>query len=114
MQPPDPTGQTVAAKKNRFTSLTGAATALSEELDSDGEHFSDNASPSRMDEEGKVSDLESTAPDHKEVLDVDHKVSVEQTYRETVSGVRLFVGWDQIFIIFGQQPLCWYQNTAYW
>ena len=43
--------------------------------------FSDHAS-SNVDEEGKVSDLESASPDCEELLDVD------QTYRETIHSVR--------------------------
>ena len=65
VQPQDTTGQTVAVKNNQFTSLTGTTTALSDEPDSDGEHFSDHTSHTRIDEECEVSDLESAGPDHE-------------------------------------------------
>ena len=77
-------------------SLTNTATALSHEPDSEGQHVSDHGSPSRMDEEGEVSDLECTGPDPEELLNVDMEVSVEQTYRETIRGVRSFMGWKQV------------------
>ena len=76
-------------------SLTGT-NALSDEPDSDGEHFSDHASPTCMVEEGEVSDLESASPDCEELLDVDQGISAKQTYRGTIHGVRLFMGWNQV------------------
>ena len=53
LQTPDPTGQPVAVKKNWVMSLT-STTALSDEPDSDGECFSDHASPVNVEEEGEV------------------------------------------------------------
>ena len=41
------------------------------------------------------SDAQSTGPDHEELLDVDQELGAEQTYRETIRGVRSFTGWNQ-------------------
>ena len=50
-----------------------------------------------MDEEGEVSDQESAGPDDEELLqDVDQELSEKQTYRETIWGVRSFMGWKQV------------------
>ena len=46
--------------------------------------------------EGEVSDLKSTSPDQEEMLDVDQDLSAEQTYRETMRGVRSFIAWADI------------------
>ena len=40
--------------------------------------------------------MESTGPDRGELLDVDQEVSAQQTYRETLSGMGLFMGWKQV------------------
>ena len=48
VQPPDPSGQAVAVKKNWVTSLTGTTVRL-DELDSDGDCFSDHTSPTHID-----------------------------------------------------------------
>ena len=63
VQPPDPTGQTVTAKKSRFPlSLTG--TAHPEEQGSNDDDFSEHTSCScHMEEEGEVSDQESVRPE---------------------------------------------------
>ena len=39
---------------------------------------------------------QSTGPDQEELLDVDQELSAEQTYRETLCGVRSFIGWNQV------------------
>ena len=41
-------------------------------------------------------DEQSTAPGHDNLLDVDQELSAEQTYRETLRGVRSFMGWNQV------------------
>ena len=70
-------------------SLIGAA-AHSQELDSDVEHYSEPTTPTQpMEEEGEVSDWESTRPEQ----DLDQEVSEGQTYWETIRGVRSFIGW---------------------
>ena len=43
-----------------------------------------------------VSDLESAGPDREELVDVDQELSAEQTYKETICGVRLFMGLHQV------------------
>ena len=76
-----------------FKFITDTATAPSDELDSDGEHSTDHASPSHMVEEGEVSDQEFNGLDCEVLLDVGQEFSAEQTYRETIHGVRFFMGW---------------------
>ena len=49
-----------------------------------------------MEEESELSDIQSTGPDQKELLDVDQELRAEQTYRETLRGVRSFMGWNQV------------------
>ena len=39
-------------------------------------------------DEGEISDLESTGPDREELLEGDQELSAEQSYRETLRGVR--------------------------
>ena len=78
--------------KKWTTSLTGAAVPAEESV-SDGEQFSPHAS-NHVDEEGEVTDLESS--DCEELVDVDQELSAEQTYKETICGVRSFMGWSQI------------------
>ena len=75
-------------------SLT-SATAPAEEPVSDEECLSDHVSPS-LEEEGELSDAQSTGPDHEELLDVDQEFSAEQSYRVTIRGVRSFMGWSQV------------------
>ena len=93
VQPPGPTAQ-LAFAANRTTSLTGVP-ASQDELVSDEDQLSDHPSPS-LDEEGALSDIQSTGPDQEELFDVDQELSAEQTYRETLRGVRSFMGWNQI------------------
>ena len=42
---------------------------------------------SSLADEGKVSDLGSTGPDHEELLEVDQELTAEQTYLETMRGL---------------------------
>ena len=95
VQLPDPTGQTATDLKKRATSLTGPG-APAEEPVSDGDQFSDHVSASPVDEEGEVSDLDSASPDREELLNTDQELSAEHTYRETIRGVRSFLGWSQV------------------
>ena len=53
-----------------------------------------HVSPS-LEEDGELSDVQSTAPDCEEILDVDQELSAEQMYSDTVHGVRSFMGWSQ-------------------
>ena len=59
------TGQPPTTTKNRPLSVTGA-TAPSDEPVSDEEHLSDHASPS-FEEEGKLTEAQSTGPDREEL-----------------------------------------------
>ena len=68
--------------------------ASQEEPVSDEDQLSDH--PSSLDEEGELSDIQSSGPDQEELLDVDQELSAEQTYSETLRGVRSFMGWNQI------------------
>ena len=70
-------------------SLSGSGVPA-EELAAEFEQFSDHV------DESEVSDLESTSPDQEELLDVDQELSAEQTYRETMHGVRSFMAWNDI------------------
>ena len=79
--------------KKLATSLTGSGVPV-EEPAADAEQFSDR--PSSHADEGEVFDLESFGPDREELLDVDQELSTEQTYRETMSGVRSFMAWNDI------------------
>ena len=74
-------------------SLTGAEVPVEEPV-SEAEQFSDHASSYA--DESEVSDLQSSGPDREELLDVDQELSAEQTYRETVHGVRSIMGWNGI------------------
>ena len=40
--------------------------------------------------------MESTSPDQEELLEVDQELSAEQSYRETLRGVRSFMAWNEI------------------
>ena len=73
-------------------SLTGVA-AHSQDPDCDVKRHSEPTSSTQpMEEEGELSDQESTKPKQ----DLDQEVSEELTYRETVIGVRSFIGWKQV------------------
>ena len=94
VQPPGPAVQpSTTTLKQNDTSLPGSAVPVEEpavELD----QFSDRASS--LADEGELSDMESTGPDHEELLDVDQELTAEQTYRETLSGVKSFMAWNDI------------------
>ena len=49
-----------------------------------------------MDEEGELSEVLSQDQDWEEFTDADQELSAEQTNRETLRGVRSFMGWDQV------------------
>ena len=87
VQPPGPTTQPAFA-------ATGVHASQYEPV-SDEDQLSDHPSPS-LDEEGELSDIQSTGPDQEELLDVDQELSADQTYRETLCGVRSFMGWNQV------------------
>ena len=111
-----PRSQPVTVLKKCATSLTSARVPVEEPV-SDGEQFSDHAS-SHMDEESEVSDMESSGPDSEELLDVDQELSAEQTYRDTILGVRSFMVWTQILEFDSasskdDNPLCRIQNCIY-
>ena len=73
VQAPGPASLTVSLfllyKRNQVTYLTGT-TAPSDEPDLDIEHFGFHASPTHVDKDREVSDLESVCPDREELLDV--------------------------------------------
>ena len=60
----------------------------------ESDQFSDRAFS--LADDAEVSDLESTVPDRKELLEVDQELTPEQTYRETLRGVRSFMAWNDI------------------
>ena len=60
----------------------------------ESDQFSDQASS--LADEGEVSDLESTGPNQGELLEVDQELTAEQTYQETLRGVRSFMAWNDI------------------
>ena len=45
-----------------------------------------------MEEKGKVSDQDTAMPEQE----LDQQLSDEQNYRETIKGVRSFMGWHQL------------------
>ena len=93
VQPLDPNGKPAMVFRKCSTSLASAGVPV-EELVPDADQFSDRASSHA--DEGEVSDLESSGPDWEELLNVDQELSAEQTYRETMRGVRSFMTWNDI------------------
>ena len=93
VQPPGPTVQPATVVKKLTTSLTGSGVPVAE-LAADAEQFSDRASSYA--DEGEVSDLESSGLDQEELLDVDQELTAEQTYKETMHGVRSLIAWNDI------------------
>ena len=83
VQPPGPTTQ------------PSTASDQPEDFASDDDQFSYNPDLS-LDEEGELSEVLSQGPDREELTDPDQELSSEQTYRETLRGVRSFMGWDQV------------------
>ena len=65
-----------------------------EEPASEAGNVSDRSSSIAV--EGEVSDLESTGPDQEELLEGDQELSAEQSYTETLRGVRSFMAWNDI------------------
>ena len=88
----DPTGHSATAKK-RSSTITSPTVPV-EEPASEAGNASDRTSS--ITDEGEVSDLESTSPDQDEFLDGDQELSAEQSYRETLHGVRSFIAWNEI------------------
>ena len=93
VQPPGPATQPATVSKQSATSCPGSVAPV-EEPAVESDQFSDRASS--LADEGEVSDLESTGPDREELLDVDQELTAEQTYRETLRGVRSFMAWNDI------------------
>ena len=92
VQPPGPAAQPSATAKQISTSHPGSVVPV-EEAAAESDQFSDRASSLA---DGEVSDLEATGPDCEELLDVDQELTAEQTYRETLRGVRSFMAWKDI------------------
>ena len=93
VQPPGPAAEPSTTIKQSSTSLSGSVAPVEEPV-AESEQFSDRASS--LDDEGEVSDCESTGPDREELLDMDQELTAEQTYRETLRGVRSFMAWNDI------------------
>ena len=93
VQPPGPTAQPSTTAKQSSTSHPSSVVPV-EEPAAESDQFSDRASS--LADEGEVSDLESTGSDREELLDVDQELTAEQTYRETLRGVRSFMAWNDI------------------
>ena len=66
-----------------------------EDFASDDDQFTNNPDLS-LDEEGELSEVLSQGPDREDLTDPDQELSSEQTYRETLCGVRSFMCWDQV------------------
>ena len=92
VHPPGST-QPATVSKQSATSHPGPVAPV-EEPAVESDQFSDRASS--FADEGEVSDLESTGPDREKLLDVDQELTAEQTYRETLRGVRSFMAWNDI------------------
>ena len=83
VQPPGPTAQ------------PSTATDQTEDFASEDDQLSDHPDLS-LDEEGELSEALSQGPDREVLTDTDQELSAEQTCRETLWGVRSFMGWDQV------------------
>ena len=94
VQPPGPDDQpSTTTLKQSAISLPSSAVPV-EEPAVESDQFSDRASS--LADEGEVSDMESTGPDREELLDVDQELTAEETYQETLRGVRSFMAWNDI------------------
>ena len=82
----------VPANKHSVT-ITGPTVTVEEPTPETG-HSSDHSSSAADD--GEVSDLDSTGQDQEELLEGDQELSAEQSYRETLRGVRSFMAWNDI------------------
>ena len=65
-----------------------------EDFASEDDQFSDQ--PDLSLDEGELSEVLSVGPDREEPIETDQELSAEQTYRETLRGVRSFMGWEQV------------------
>ena len=81
VQPPGPTTQP-------------PTTDQPEEVSSEEDQFSDQ--PELSLDEGELSEVLSVGQDREELTETDQELSSEQTYRETLRGVRSFMGWEQV------------------
>ena len=93
VQPPGPAAQPAPVSKQSTTSLFGSVVPV-EEPAAESDQFSDRASS--VADEGQISDIDSTGLDHEEPLEADQELTAEQTYRETLRGVRFFMAWNDI------------------
>ena len=93
VQPPGPAVQPATSLTQPSSSLPGATVPV-EEPAMLSDHLNDRASS--LADEGEVSDLGSTGPDHEELSEVDQELTAEQTYRETLRGERSFMAWNDI------------------
>ena len=93
VQSPGPAVQPATSLTQPSSSVPGATVPV-EEPAMLSDHLSDRASS--LADEGEVSDLGSTGPDHEELSEVDQELTAEQTYRETLRGVRSFMAWNDI------------------
>ena len=93
VQPPGPTAIPSTTAKQSSTSHPGSVAPVEDPV-AESDQFSDRASS--LDDEGEVSDCVSTSPDREELLDMDQELTAEQTYRETLRGVRSFMAWNDI------------------
>ena len=84
-QPPGPAFSQSASVAKQGTVSHPASVAPDEET-VEFDKFSDRASSCA--DEGEVSEQESSGPDPEEVLEADRELTAEQTYRETLRGVR--------------------------
>ena len=73
------------------TTQPSTASDQPEDFASDDDQFTDNPDLS-LDEEGELSEALSQGPNREELTDLDQELSSEQTYRETLHGVRSFMG----------------------
>ena len=81
----------VPAKKHSVTTCPAVSV---EEPASEAGNVTDWSSS--IADEGEVSDLESTGLGQEELLEGDQELSAEQSYRETLRGVRSFMAWNDI------------------
>ena len=88
VQPPGPAVQPATSLTQPSSSLPGATVPVEEPA------MRNQASS--LADEGEVSDLGSTGPDHADLSEVDQELTAEQTYRETQRGVRSFMAWNDI------------------
>ena len=87
VQPPGPATQPAPVSKQSTTSLSGSVAPVEDQ-------FSNRASS--VADEGQISDMESIGPDRDGLLEVDQELTAQQTYRETLRGVRSFTAWNDI------------------